>query len=130
MQTTHSKDAELYYMLGQDSLQHDRLVVAVDFFSQAIRENSLLGEAYTARGICYHRQKKFDLALEDMQAAAALGQEDAERYINLIKKGREKGKPTQGEIWVHDIRQIGFSGDSIFSQIIFDLGFVLDIVDK
>ncbi|HML53358.1 MAG TPA: hypothetical protein PKC79_04635 [Solidesulfovibrio magneticus] len=130
MQTTNFKDAELYYMLGQDSLRHDRLAEAVDFFSQAISENSLLGEAYTTRGICYHRQKKFDLALEDMQAAAALGQEDAELYINLIKKGREKRKPTMGDLWVHEIRPIDTDGDSIFSQIILDLCFALDIIDK
>ena len=130
MQTPHSKDAELYYMLGQDSLLHDRLSEAVDFFSQAIRENFLLGEAYIARGICYHRQKKFDLALEDMQAAAALGQEDAEHYISLIMKRREKRQPTPGEIWVHKIRQICFGGGGVFSQIILDLGCELDNIDK
>ncbi len=131
MGTSNSKDAELYYMLGQDSLLHDRLVEAVDFFSQAIRENSLLGEAYIARGICYHRQKKFDLALEDMQAAAALGQEDAERYINLIMKGREQRKPTPGDIWVHEIRQISGCGDGggFFRKIILELGCALDIIN-
>jgi tetratricopeptide (TPR) repeat protein len=130
MQTPHSKDAELYYMLGQDSLLHDRLVEAVDFFSQAIRENFLLGEAYIARGICYHRQKKFDLALEDMKAAAALGQEDAEHYISLIMKRREKRQPTPGEIWVHKIRQFCCGGGGVFSQIILDLGCELDNIDK
>lgn len=130
IQPRNAKDAELYYKLGCDCLEKEHDAEAIEFFTLAIRDNFRLGEAYIVRGICYHRQKKFSLALDDMKIAAALGQKDAALYIKQIQEARQRRKPTEGEIWVHKIRMLGLAGGGIFGRIILDLACAIDNIDK
>lgn len=130
MHLRNAEDAELYYKLGCDCLEKEHDAEAIDIFTLAIRDNFRLGEAYIVRGICYHRQKKFSLALDDMKIAATLGQKHAALYIKKIQEARQKRKPTEEEIWVHKIRMLGLAGGGIFGRIILDLACAIDNIDK
>jgi tetratricopeptide (TPR) repeat protein len=69
-------EARAYYIRGSALRLLNDLDSAIEAFTKSIQVYQSLGanfsEAYLRRGICYYYQDKFDLALQDFQAASTV----------------------------------------------------------
>jgi tetratricopeptide (TPR) repeat protein len=70
--------AKDWYERGQGLTQDGRHREAIEALDRAIAINPACAEAYFARGSCYYTLGRYDLAGDDIDAAAILGCRDAQ----------------------------------------------------
>jgi tetratricopeptide (TPR) repeat protein len=70
--------AKDWYERGQRLTQDGRHREAIEALDRAIAKNPACAEAYFARGACYYTLGRYDLAGDDIDAAAILGCRDAQ----------------------------------------------------
>ena len=70
--------AKEWYQEGRRLTREDSHKEAIEAFTLAIQKNSAYAEAYFARGACYYVVGDYRQAGENLDAAAALGCQDAQ----------------------------------------------------
>ena len=86
------QDGELYFNLGQESLQEGKYDQAISDFSLAIEANPKYFQAFNSRGIAYYRKGQYDLAIADYSSAIELNSKDAMLYYNRGVSYANKGE--------------------------------------
>jgi len=78
------------FCVGFFELQNDRYDESINSFSQAIRSNPRLAEAYFYRGVAHYQQKRYPEALANYNQALKIGM--AEPRIPLINRATTLAK--------------------------------------
>ncbi|MCX6302536.1 MAG: hypothetical protein NTW82_10160 [Bacteroidia bacterium] len=89
-----------YYWIGASSLSDKveygygrpfYLDTALFFFNKALELDSVLADAYSARGIYYHEKAQSQKAMDDLKKAVSLSPNNSAGYMNLGRIYYERG---------------------------------------
>ncbi len=67
-----AQDAYDHFNTGVGQMAYENYDAAIQHFSKAVELKNDYANAWANRGVCYHRQKKYDLAIADYQKSEAI----------------------------------------------------------
>lgn len=93
----YSQSAKKYFSAAEKFAEVNNLKEAIDNYSKAIELDPKWEKAYIARALCYEKDKKRDLAVEDYKKCIVFSPKEKEYYFNAGRLLNDMEKYTEAE---------------------------------